>query len=87
MSLGNVLGPSMADKIPVNIRTIAHVEIDASEINFDSTYQFEIGEGDRMYLWTGVKPERVGDIAVFDWNGGTNGLLVKMSTASRRFLP
>lgn len=73
--------------IPVEVKRLAHIEINAREINFDSTYQFEIAEGDRVYLWTGVKPQRVGDVAVFDWDDGRNGMLVEMSKTSRGFLP
>ncbi len=66
---------------------IAMLEMPAAEIDFDSTYQFEVTQDGEIYLWSGARPRRVGDIAVFDWQNGSNGLLTKLSPSARKFMP
>ncbi len=73
----------MTNAIVVKLKRLAHFEMSAYDINFDATYQFEITEGDTLYLWSGVKAERVGDVAVVDWRDGRNGLMTEMSKTSR----
>ncbi len=62
-------------RIASKAEPFGYVTMPAAEIDFSATYAFETSEDEYGVIlrWTGVKPERQGDVAVFDFAAGMNG--------------
>lgn len=70
--------------IRTTVRRLGHVELPANEIDSSRAYTIEFEEGDRLHRWTDARPVQVGDIAVFEYANGANGVIVEMSASLRK---
>jgi hypothetical protein len=64
-------------------RRMGHVEMPAADIEFGRTYTIEFDHEDRYFRWTGARPARAGDTAIFE-HGDGNGVIVEMSASLKK---